>query len=545
MSGFVSWVWIVTQTMAAGAAIKSIAPTNSIPPSILASASPNAPQAYCWLRQGGGAGADSSYGIAVDPVGNCVVSGIFEGTATFGETNLVSRGLSDVFIAKYDRFGTLLWVQQAGGARADTSLGLALDSQANSYVTGYFTGTARFGEIDLTTTGTYDWFVAKYDPEGKLLWAKTSGRSDAAFGTAIAVDSDGNAYITGGFALNAFFGSEEFLNGRNTDAFFAKFDRAGVLQWAKRAGGDGEDQGTGIGVDSQGLCYATGFFEERADFGTETLASFGNQDAFLCQFNARGEQQWVQQAGGNGKTQSAGLTVNQDGQCWVAGYFETTAYFDTNELSSEGFFDFFLAKYQPDGKVAWARNTGQSLSINAASVGTDGFGNSYVTGSFMGDATFEGVTLTNNTVSKAFVAKYNPEGDFVWAKKLGSGATPCAAFGIAPNVGGTCYIVGETTGKLDFDGTTLDAGEKSDVFLAKLLGDSGAATLSLQIGMPRPGQFEVQFLGDSCGTFRLEASTDLDHWTDVLDAKEPSGPVTWTETTEPSGTPRFYRVSSP
>ena len=116
-------------------------------------------QDLVWAKRAGGTGSAFGFGIAVDTAGNSYVTGGFEGTATFGpgetnETTLTSAaGDRDIFVAKYDASGDLLWAKRAGGEGFDRSFGIAVDAAGNSYVTGGFEGTATFGpgETDETT----------------------------------------------------------------------------------------------------------------------------------------------------------------------------------------------------------------------------------------------------------------------------------------------------------------------------------------------------------------------------------------------------------
>src|SRR5439155_1564249 len=141
-----------------------------------------------WAKQAGGIDADRGEGIAVDSSGNSTVTGFFALTATFGpgeanQTVLTAAGSNDIFVAKYDSTGLLVWAKQAGGANVDGGDGIAVDSSGNSYVTGFFFSTATFGpgEVNqtvLTAVGSDDIFVAKYDSTGLLVWAKQAGGTD-------------------------------------------------------------------------------------------------------------------------------------------------------------------------------------------------------------------------------------------------------------------------------------------------------------------------------------------------------------------------------
>jgi hypothetical protein len=100
--------------------------------------------------------ADAASRIAVDAGGNSYVTGIFRGNASFGTTNLTSSGSTDIFIAKYDASGNVLWAKQAGGQDIDAAKNIEVDVSGNSYITGEFQGSATFGSTTLTSTGNYD-----------------------------------------------------------------------------------------------------------------------------------------------------------------------------------------------------------------------------------------------------------------------------------------------------------------------------------------------------------------------------------------------------
>ena len=179
-----------------------------------------------WAKRAGGIGSASGFGIAVNAAGNSYVTGGFSGAATFGpgetnETTLTSAaGSLDMFVAKYDASGDLLWAKRAGSS-TDTGLGLdagldiAVDGAGNSYVTGKFRGAATFGpgetnETTLTSAvGSNAIFVAKHDASGDLLWAKRAGGEGFDLGVGIAVDGAGNSYVTGQFGSAATFGPGE------------------------------------------------------------------------------------------------------------------------------------------------------------------------------------------------------------------------------------------------------------------------------------------------------------------------------------------------
>ena len=254
---------------------------------------------WLWAERAGGPSADTGFGIAVDSSDNTYVTGIFTASlhtnpADFGNTTLLSSsGSSDVFVAKLDSSGDWLWAKRAGGSTdSNVGIGIAVDSSFNAYVTGYFTGSsADFGNTTLNSSGSSDVFVAKLDSSGDWLWAKRAGGAAVDDGSGIAVDSSGNAYLTGGFfGSSADFGNTTLSksNSSRSDVFVAKLDSSGDWLWAKRAGGSVNDLGYGIAVDSSGNAYVIGYFQGLlADFGSTTLNSSWDvhQDVFVAKMS--------------------------------------------------------------------------------------------------------------------------------------------------------------------------------------------------------------------------------------------------------------------
>ena len=215
-----------------------------------------------------------AYAIAVDSSGNSYVTGWFQSTVIFGPgVNLTAAGASDIFVVKYNSNGTAAWASRAGGPQVsgfgndgfDEGHGIALDGSGNSYVTGWFASTATFGpgepnQTQLTTSGIDDIFVAKYNSNGTLAWARGIGSTNSDIGSAISVDGSGSAYVTGRFTGTVTFGSGEPNQTQLTsasasfyDIFVAKYNGNGTLAWAKQAGSTSTDQGFGIAVDGWGI----------------------------------------------------------------------------------------------------------------------------------------------------------------------------------------------------------------------------------------------------------------------------------------------------
>ncbi|MDD3633052.1 MAG: SBBP repeat-containing protein [Candidatus Cloacimonetes bacterium] len=361
---------------------------------------------WLWAQKAGGTTSnDSGCSITIDSSGNSYVTGYFYETASFGDTNLTGDGGDDIFVAKLGSNGNWLWAQRAGGTGWDIGYGIATDSSGNSYVTGCFYGTASFGNITLTSGGGNDIFVAKLDSDGNWIWAQKAGGTDSDFGYDIAIDSSGNSYVTGYFAGTASFGDTNLTSGGGNDIFIAKLDSNGNWPWAQRAGGIYWDQGYSIAIDFSGNSYVTGFFYGTSSFGNITLTSGGGNDIFVAKLDSDGNWIWAQKAGGTDYDEGRDIAIDSSGNSYVTGYFRETASFGSINLTSSGNQDIFVAKLTSDSSWLEAEQAGGTDYDYGCGIATDSSGNSYVTGYFAGSTSFGNITLTSSGDSDIFVAK--------------------------------------------------------------------------------------------------------------------------------------------
>jgi hypothetical protein len=201
-------------------------------------------------------------------------------------------------VAKVNPSGTaLVYSGFLGGSGNDRGYGIAVDSSGNAYVTGE-TDSSDFPAVvgpDTSFNGYYDAFVAKVNPSGTaLVYAGFLGGSENDWGEGIAVDASGNAYVTGGTYSSGFpvvVGPDTSYNGYH-DAFVAKVNPSGTaLVYAGFLGGSGDDWGYGIAVDSSGNAYVTGWTSSSnfpAVVGPDTSFNGGYLDAFVAKVGAGG-----------------------------------------------------------------------------------------------------------------------------------------------------------------------------------------------------------------------------------------------------------------
>lgn len=370
------------------------------------SSSSSATQSY-WIATLGGTGSDVGYCGTIDSAGNSYVA---------GPITSQGAGSNDIFVAKYNSSGAIQWQRILGGTASDEVYGICTDSSNNVYVTGY---TAS------QSVGGNDAFIAKYDTDGALQWQRSIGGSVSDIGWAVTCSSTGDVYLVGQTASQGV--------GSN-DALIVKYNSSGTLQWQRSLGGSGDDVARGAGTDSSGNLYIVGFTASQGA---------GNYDAFIAKYNSSGTIQWQRSLGGGVADAGLGVAVSSSGNVYVSGY--------TNSQGA-GNSDALIAKYDTNGTIQWQRSLGGSGNEEALGVCVDSSENVYITGY----TTSQGMGSND-----AFIAKYNSSGTIEWQRTFGGNGTEI-----------TYSVSADSSGCVFVFGFTMSAGSGShDLLVAKLPAD--------------------------------------------------------------------------
>jgi gliding motility-associated-like protein len=349
---------------------------------------------------------------------------------TFGSITLsTSTSSGDEFITKYNIKGNVVWAKNAGGSGLSAGQAICTDLQGNVYVTGYFGSPGiSLGTISLVTGSSgANMFVAKYDSTGRVVWAKSAGGSGTDVGNSLAVDAKGNVYVTGMFSSPSIkFGATTLVNKGSDNVFLTKYDSTGKVVWAKSAGGTGADGGQSVGTDVKGNVYITGTFNSPSiKFGTTViLTNAGNVNIFLARYDSLGNVLWAKKAGGTVTDVGLGLSVSAKGSIYITGYFTSpTIIFGPNTLTGSGSGNSYLAKYDTLGNPLWARGSLGTVGDLGYAVCTNANDDTYLAGGFSDTITMDGFTLTPPAFSNdpMYLIKFNSAGNGVWAKALSSG----------------------------------------------------------------------------------------------------------------------------
>jgi hypothetical protein len=515
-----------------------------------------------WAKGAGSTGSEAATGSALDASGNLYVTGWFgSASINFGSTTLINAGnfTGDLFLVKYDPAGNVIWAKQYGGVDGESGNGVAVDNSGNVYVTGWYTSANLvMGSYTLTNSasGSTDIFIAKIDPSGNTIWAKSAGGSSADKGTGIAVDASGNVFTTGNFASTTInFGTGALTNAgaATTDFFLVKYDPNGNTLWSKSAGGSNSDGGTSVAIDSLGNVYITGMFSSTSiNFGTGALtnAASNTQDLFVAKYNGLGTAAWSVRSGGSLDDYGNSIAIKKNNIYVTGGFNSASLALGTTTLTnaSAGTSDVLLVKYDDTGNALWAKRSGSTDSEAGNGVAVDSFGNVYVTGYFSSSSiAFDAISITNSSFGyrDLFVAAYNPTGIALWATQEGdafdetSNCISVSGSGIDVCVGGVF-----NSGSVAFGAYTIFKGCGDDVFVAKLFAPLVAGVkeeyfAEAQAVYPNPtsGKFTIEgegqiffynVLGENILNQKLKSENEFDfssypkgiYWSKVLTEKK-------------------------
>ncbi|MBN2349376.1 MAG: immunoglobulin domain-containing protein [Bacteroidales bacterium] len=386
-----------------------------------------------WAFKTGCDREDRINAITLDPSGNIYITGYFEdNTAQFtgvsaltGTTSLTNTdNTRDVFVAKYNADGALLWVRQSTGTKDAEGLDIAADN-SGVYIVGYYNDNITFGTITIPDLGVRNQYYAlKYDVNGNELWSARGEVNNSDFTLdnffkAVATDGS-NVFILGTF------------KGNNLDVFNTS----------------------------------------NTQVASTTNSQSGRTDMVLLSFTVNGAYNWIQRIGGNTDEVGHSLTLVGD-SIYLTGGMGNNANFPSyanNPLSSSGNKDVFISSHaKSDGKTGWVKSfpcTDGGNEVGYA-ITADINDNLFVTGVFKGDLDVAGTTISSNGGEDIFIVSFSNDGNFIWAKNTGSNGND-NGFGISSNSSDKLYVCGFYENLIDFDGISLPDDGQNNVFFAQI-----------------------------------------------------------------------------
>ena len=375
-----------------------------------------------WIKQLGSPGNDFSDGIAIDANHNLFISGTTDGS--LGNTN---AGNSDIWVAKYDSQGNLLWNQQFGTPDLERFQGVATDLNGDVYISG---STLRTVEGSFTIDS--DAWIAKYDSQGNLLWNQQLGSpSGSETSTGVATSLNGDLYISGS--------TRGTPGGGGSSAWLIKYDSQGNLLSNQQLELSGAEVSAGLAIDNSGSIYLSGVTDGALNSdGTDETVNDTDSDALLAKYDSQGNLLWTQKLGSSEYDYSQAVTTDSSGNVYITG--------GTNgniNGANAGLNDAWVAKYDSQGNLLWKRQLGTAGNDSSEDVAVDDSGNVYISGAtndILGEANVGG--------SDAWVAKYDSQGNLLWTEQFGAPEDDYSQ-GVVLDNSNNLYLSGYTEGTLD------------------------------------------------------------------------------------------------
>ena len=456
-------------------------------------------RSWKWAKHPEGAtAAYTSPAISADPFGNIYIAGGFVNTLTFptspSPTVLTSAGESDIFIAKYDPAGNVVWAKRAGSIHGDVAWSIKYDGFGSLYIAGSFTESTDFEGTIITNpvANASNIVLAKYNAiTGGFQWVRhgagADGYSRQAFD--VTVDQNGDPYITGEICNATTFAPLPTLDLSNRwwDIFVVKYNSAGVIQWQTSAGspdaGYNLECGNGIAVDQSGNVFVTGRMNGSTSyptmFGTIPLVSNGGggfyeSDYFLAKYNpSTSSWEWAVNGGGTESSPYStdyGSKVSLDnyGNAYVNGVLNSaTSTFGSSSITQLGSRGYFVAKYSSLGNLSWV-NPSAGIGYNAGTASkVDANGNLYFAATFDGTITVGDQTITSTGYDNNYIASWNKDGVFQWVKHI-PGNYYAKVSGLDVEANGNVDITTVFAGTETFDCTVFGSTSYSDLSISKL-----------------------------------------------------------------------------
>jgi Beta-propeller repeat len=344
---------------------------------------------------------------------------------------------------------TLDWTRQFGSSRDDFAWDVVVDDADNAYITGYTKG-ALFGPRPVQENA----FIAKYDAAGNRVWQHQFGAGNE-MGRGIAKDELGNIYVGG-----QTHGDFAQPSAGHYDNFVVKYDADGGELWRRQWGSNTWDAIYSVAADGGSNLFVTG-----QTLGALEQNNAGKYDAFISKLDDVGDVVWTKQLGTGGDDVARRVTVDAMGNAYAVGFTEGNLF-----GGLQGIRDAYLTKYDSLGNAVWSRQFGTAMNEQADGVVVDESGNVYVAGSTNG-------TLTgyNRGHYDAFLRKYDPSGNEVWTRQIGSSGLD---MGLGVTIGnhGQIYMVGAANG-----GIGDSYAGNSDIFVSAFTVD-GVPLWNYQLG---------------------------------------------------------------
>lgn len=410
-----------------------------------------------------------------DSNGNNYISGTFEGAVILGRHTIISKGNDDIFIAKYSSTGICLWATSAGGLESDYVSAIEVDETNNIFIVGRFGNNATFDLFTFSTTAINEMFIAKYNTSGDLIFIqKTQGEKNSDnSATSITISPNGECFVSASFSLPSKIGRDMLqgnlllkfssslkyigasklggevasmkrdINGNiylvgtfasevelcktpfksigMTDIFISKYNTIGNCIWTKQLGGINKDKVTDISIDYLGNAIVIGEFVDSMEISNHKIKSIGESDVFIAKYSPAGELLWLESGGSKSYDNISAIYIdNNNAEIFTTGKIGDE-YAEFGNLVLGGIRnDVFITKSSTEGSFILGKVISNNNTCEGIGIKSDKKGDISVVGNFNTSINFEKKSLkTKGSGNSVFLLTLNSKFEFISLVNVG------------------------------------------------------------------------------------------------------------------------------
>ena len=353
--------------------------------------------------------------LVIDEEGNLIT------TASSEEFNL-DKYFS--VITKLDDNGTILWKKTLNVL----IVGLGIQKEGTIVIAGSFRNEVDFGgEVgSITAEGESDIFIAKLEKNGDVIWEDHYGFSETELLNDLTIDSNDAIYLAGNFNKSVNFGGSELESAAVKDVFVCKLQADGSHEWSERYAISGSVKSVQIQIDNKDNLLITGSFVGSLDFGGDLLESTSEsiQSIFFTKLNSDGDHKWSYRYGGNEDCSGTNIYIDPEDNIYLCGNYRDTINFGEDDFPVAVSDAAFVARFSDDdsqAEIIWSKQLPSSNQSFAFSITADSKNNLVLSGAFSGEINFGGNVLTASEGADAFIARMNVDGDVFWSNQFSIG----------------------------------------------------------------------------------------------------------------------------
>lgn len=419
-------------------------------------------------------GPDDNYAtdVTVTTDGLRVVAGFFDDTLRVtgsAEMLIPTEESDDIFLTAFRDDGSLAWMKGLGGSGTEQLAAISRDASDNLYIAGAYGGTSTLGTFPLPAADA-DVFVAQLDPSGTPTWVVYGGATGLDIGTDVKAGADGFVYFCGDAASEFNIAGEDVgtLSGRS--AFIVRVSAGGGSGRAQVIGGTGEAFSYGVALTDAGGAYVCGGYADgNLEIDGTIVPNDGGIDGYVGHFDDQLAGGAVIHIGGDGDVYVEGI-VALGNTAVVTGHFLGAVDFDVNSPSGNvtsvgGSYDMFVARYNSDGTLIWAKTFGGADDETGSRIARTQSGRLLVVGLFYGDTlTFGVINLQNNGAADQFLVELDSEGRAVSALRIGGPNEENSVSSVAA-AGDQAIVIGSGEGDILFPDGAVRTTVETDAFI--------------------------------------------------------------------------------